>query len=306
MPLDPNARLAIEARAAAETISYELMTVEDARRQSLRLLALLGPAEPVQQIEDREIPGPLGPIPIRIYTPSGQTPFHILIYFHGGGWVLGNLDTGNVLCCQLANRIGCVIVSVNYRHAPDHQFPAATEDAYAAVQWIAEHGATFGGDPQRIVVSGQSAGGNLATVVSLMIRDRGGPRLAGQVLWAPVTNHHFDTPSYWENAQGYILTRPQMLWFWGHYLKTEADGAHPYASPLQASDLSRLPPAFVATAEFDPLRDEGNAYAERLRAAGVSVAHTCYAGMIHSYLGPQAFEDVVAFLRRAFAADYRR
>ncbi|MCA1553083.1 MAG: alpha/beta hydrolase, partial [Chloroflexi bacterium] len=191
-------------------------------------------------------------------------------------------------------------VSVNYRHAPEYKFPAAPEDAFAATEWVAQHAATFDGDAKRLAVGGVSAGGNLAAVVALMARERGKPHLVFQLLVVPVTNHAFDTESYDTNADNYGLTRDSMHWYWNHYLARESDGDHPYASPLRARDLRHLPPALVMTSEFDPLRDEGEAYAARLRDAGVPVEHIRYAGMVHSFWGETSLDDMARALRRAF------
>jgi acetyl esterase len=201
-----------------------------------------------------------------------------------------------------------VVVSVNYRLAPEHKFPAALEDAYSATKWIAENAADLSGDSNRIAVGGDSAGGNLAASVSLMARDRHGPSIVFQLLIYPVVNHAFDTASYTENAEGYWLLRDDMRWFWNHYLRDEQDGRNPYASPLRAENLASLPPAFVITAEFDPLRDEGEAYAARLRESGVPVKLTRYDGMIHDFVNigelsqsRVAIDEAAAELRKAFA-----
>lgn len=301
MPLHPDAQAFLEQRDAAGARPVEELSVAEARAQSVRLIYLQGRPQSVAHVEDREISGPRGPIPIRVYSPDGSGPWPMLVFFHGGGWVLGNLETVDIGCRQLTHAIGCLVVSVNYRHAPENPFPAAAEDAYAATAWAAANAAALNGDASRMAVGGQSAGGNLAAVVALMARDRGGPRLVHQYLNVPVTDYNFDTPSYQKNAEGYGLTRAGMVYFWNHYLADPNDGAHPYASPLRAADLSGLAPAHVVTAEFDPLRDEGNAYAARLRDAGVPVVHTCYAGMVHGFQGAQAFEDVVRELRRALS-----
>lgn len=300
MPLHPLAQAFLEQRAAAGEQPLETLTVEAAREQSLRLSQLLGPGEEVAHVEDRVIAGPGGDIPLRIYTPTGQGPLAILVYFHGGGWVIGSIETVDTTCRALANGVPCLVVSVDYRRAPEHKFPAAVEDAYWAAKWVAAEASSFKGDAGRLAVGGVSAGGNLAAVVARLARDRGTPRLIYQLLAVPVTNFDFDTPSYQANASGYGLTRSGMQWFWNHYLSTAVDGQQPDASPLRAPDLRGLPPAFVMTTEYDPLRDEGDAYAERLRAAGVPVAHKCYMGMVHVFLGPEATPDMSRHLRRAF------
>lgn len=301
MPLHPDAKAFMDERTAAGSRPVNELTVEAAREQSVRLSKLLGEGEAVAHVEDRLIPGPHGEIPIRLYTPQGDGPFPVLVYLHGGGWVVGNLETVDFTCRHVCNAANCIVVSVNYRHAPEHKFPAAADDAYAATQWVSDNAVSFNGDPKRIAVGGASAGGNLAAVVALMARARGTPQLIYQWLMVPVTDYSFDTPSYRENAEGYGLTRDGMRWFWNHYLPTEADGQHVYASPLRAADLSGLPPAFVMCAEYDPLRDEGEAYALRLREAGVPVVYKCYEGMIHGYLGPEAMDDAARELKTAFA-----
>jgi acetyl esterase len=236
-----------------------------------------------------------------VYTPFGEPPFPVFVYLHGGGWVLGGLDDTDAVCRAIANAACCLVVSVDYRLAPEHKFPAPAEDAYHATKWIAQNSASLGGNGDPVAVGGMSAGGNLAATVALIARDRGGPPLRCQVLNVPVTDFSFDTPSYRENGKDFLPTRNEMRWFWGHYLATPADGADPYASPLRAPDLCGLPPALVQTAEYDPLRDEGRAYADRLRAAGVPVRYKCYEGMLHMFQGPEALHDMVSYLRQAFA-----
>jgi len=300
MPLHPLAQAYLEQRAAAGEKPFETLTVAAAREQSLRLSKLLGPSEAVVRVEDRLLPGPSGHIPIRIYTPAGPGPFPVLVYYHGGGWVMGSIETADGTCRALTNAVPCLVVSVDYRLAPEHKFPAAVEDAYAAAAWIAAEAGSLNGQAGRLAVGGVSAGGNLATVVARQARDRGTPHILYQLLTVPVTNFDFDTPSYQKNASGYGLTRAMMEWFWAHYLPAAADGQHPDASPLRAPDLRGLPPAFVMTTEYDPLRDEGEAYVQRLRAAGVPVTHTCYAGMVHVFPGPKATMDMARHLRAAF------
>jgi acetyl esterase len=300
MPLHPLAKGFLDERAAmGERPAHEL-SVEAARAQALRVALAMGPGEPVARVEDRLIPGPRGDIPVRLYGPAGPGPFPALVYFHGGGWVVGSLETADRFCRMIANAVGCIVVSVNYRHAPEHKFPAAAEDAYAAIRWSAEHAGAFRGDPMRVGVCGTSAGGNLAAVVALEARDRGGPPLCYQLLIVPVTDFSFETPSYREHADGYGLAADTMRWYWQHYLSRPTDGLHPLASPLRAASLRGLPSAFVATAEFDPLRDEGEAYAARLKAAGGPTTSRRYSGMVHGFLGPDANTDMAHALRRAF------
>ena len=290
MPLDPQAKALLAQLAASGAPPYHQLPVEEARRLMLVRIPAAEP-EAVASVEDISISGPGGPLGLRIYTPNGTHPFPVLIYFHGGGWVMGSLDSHDAACRGLANAAGCIVVSVDYRLAPEHKFPAAVEDSYAATLWVAEHGDSLGVDAKRIAVGGDSAGGNLAAVVALMARDRGDPYLAFQLLVYPITDYSFDTPSYQENAEGFMLTKADMVWYWAHYLRSDADGQNPYASPLRAEDLRGLPPALVITAELDPLRDEGEAYAARLKQAGVRVKHTRYQGMIHGFFSRAAILD---------------
>jgi acetyl esterase len=311
MPLDPQVQAYLDTLASAGEPPQHTMSVEDARAGYLGRAALAGEPLVVGSVENCEIPGSESQIPVRIYTPEGKGPFPLLVYFHGGGWVLGNLDVHDAVCRALTNAASCITVSVDYRLAPEHKYPAAPEDCYAATRWAAENASSFNGDARRIAVGGDSAGGNLAAVVTLMARDRGGPKLAYQLMIYPITNYSFDTPSYQENARGYSLTKDDMVWFWDHYLPGEDDGKRPYASPLQAQDLSNLPPAMMITAEYDPLRDEGEQYAVRLQEAGNQVTLMRYNGMIHGffrmgdvlYQGKKAIEDVAAGLRSAFGIE---
>ena len=286
MPLDPIARTVIEQFAAAGP-PIGTVPAPEAREASKARRPVIANPEPVHEVTDRAIQGPAGDLPVRIYRPSANAGLPVLVWFHGGGWVLGDLDAADPTCRSLANESGCVVVSVDYRLAPETPFPGAAEDAYAATVWVSEHAAEIGGDPTRIAVGGDSAGGNLAAVVCLVARERGGPRIVHQGLVYPVTDHALDTPSYEENAEGYLLTRSGMQWFWDQYLGDQ-DRSHPYASPLRAGDLSGLPPAIVITAEFDPLRDEGEAYAARLRECGVATALHRFDGMIHGFFGMSA------------------
>jgi acetyl esterase len=244
--------------------------------------ALNGPAAPVAAVGDRVVPGPAGELPVRVYTPEGEPPFPIVVWFHGGGWVVGTLDTYDPLCRALAAAVPAVVVSVGYRLAPEHPWPAAVEDAYAATLWASRNAAGLGGAQDRLAVAGDSAGGNLAAVVALGARDRGGPAIAFQLLVYPALDAAGGTASWRDHAEGFHLTAAGMRWYWDHYLGG-ADGRAPDASPLRAAFLSGLPPALVIVAEHDVLRDEGEAYAARLAGAGVAATATRYPGMVHGF-----------------------
>jgi acetyl esterase len=288
MPLDEDMKQVLDLMAPQGTPDFTSFTVEQLRANMGALMVAQGDPEPVGRVENRSFPGPGGDVPIRIYSPAGAGPHPVLVYFHGGGWVLCNLDTHDGTCRSLCNQAGCVVVSVDYRLAPEHKFPAGLEDCYAATRWVAERAATLGVDSARIAIGGDSAGGNLTACVALVARDRGGPGLVHQLLVYPVTDATFETPSYQQNAQGYFLTRDAMEWFWNHYLRGDADATDGYAAPLRARDLAGLPPATVITAEFDPLRDEGEAYGRRLREAGVPTRIERYDGLIHGFFGMTA------------------
>jgi acetyl esterase len=261
--------------------------------------------EDVGAVVNRTVAGPAGgEVPVRIYSPAGTASqlLPALIWFHGGGWVLGSLDSADFICRGIANRAGCRVISTEYRLAPEAAFPAAVDDCLAVTRWVAADAAELGVDANYIAVGGDSSGGNLAAVVALLARDRGGPSLVFQVLVYPITNHRFDTPSYRDYADGYFLTRDAMVWFWSHYLADANDGNSPLASPLRAATLSGLPPAIVVTAEFDILRDEAEAYAARLRAEGVAVDLVRYDGQIHGFFGNAMIDDGIAAIDRVSAA----
>lgn len=308
MPLHPQVKKVLEQMTAAGPPLHHLSPTE-ARQAILAMRATKGEPEAVGKIEDRLIPGPGGQQAIRIYTPNGRGPFPVLVYFHGGGWVVGSIETVDASCRALTNLVGCIVVSADYRLAPEDRFPAAVDDCYAATRWAALNAASFYGDPTKLAVGGESAGANLAAAVALMAQERGTPSLAAQLLFYPVLNYAFDTPSYRENAEGYFLTKEMMAWFWRQYLRDETDGDNPYASPLRARHLRGVAPALIFTAEFDPLRDEGAAYATRLREAGVPVEYTCCGGLIHGFMGMAkvvepagtALERAAAGLRAAFS-----
>ncbi|WP_244605533.1 alpha/beta hydrolase [Halorussus marinus] len=311
--LDPEAVAVIEEIEAAGVPEWSALSVAAARRVEDEVFAGDDPPD-VDFVRDLAIPGPetgadagggaaADGIPIRVYRhadPDDDPP--VLVYYHGGGWVVGTLDSIDGVCRRLARRGECVVISVDYRLAPEHPFPAAVEDAEAALRWAAANAGVFGGDPDRLAVGGTSAGGNLAAAAALRAshdatrsgerrpttreraRDAEGPALARQFLLYPITDYAFDTDSYAENGDGPLLTERDMRWFWDNYLRSEIDGANPYASPLRAPDLSEVAPATVVTAGFDPLRDEGIAYADRLADAGVAVRHDHFPDQPHGFL----------------------
>lgn len=305
MPLSAKSKEFLEMFAASGAPTLGTVSVPETRAAFDGIAAFGGPPVPVAKIENRKIPGPGGEIPIRIYTPEGKSPLPVIVYFHGGGWVIGTLETHEPVCRHLAKQAGAVVVSVDYRLAPEHKFPAGPDDCYAATSWVAEHAAEIGADASRLAVGGDSAGGNLAAVVSLMARDRGEPKIRLQILVYPVTDHSYETASYRENAKGLLLEKDSMVWFWDHYLASASDGANPYASPLRAKDLKGLPPAIVVTAEFDPLRDEGEAYAKRLDEAGVRVKMKRYGGVIHGFAMMTGVFDEAAQVVADVAAEIR-
>ncbi|MFC5969735.1 alpha/beta hydrolase [Halomarina salina] len=285
--LDPAVRDVVDRFDREGVPEWHAMSVDCARRVEDEVFGG-GDGPAMDLVRDLAFDGPSGDVPVRIYRPDADAdaPMPVLVYYHGGGWTLGNLDSIDGACRELADRTGCLVVSVDYRLAPEHPFPAAVDDAYAAVRWVAANAASFGGDPERVGVAGTSAGANLAAVTALRLREEpvADLELAFQLLLYPITDHAFDTDSYEENADGPLLTRADMGWFWEQYLRSSVDGANPYASPLRARDLSGLPSACVVTAGHDPLRDEGAAYAERLREAGVGVVHDHYPTMCHGFL----------------------
>jgi len=306
MPLDPQVRRLLDRIARANLPPINTLPTAKARQQMIDASAALGKPESVDSIEDRTVPGSGGAIPIRIYKPAGEQ-LPIVVYFHGGGWVLGNIDTHDGYCRALANASGAIVVSVDYRLAPEHKFPAAVEDAYDAVRWVSENAIAIGGKSGPLAVAGDSAGGNLAAVVPLMARDRSGPSIGCQVLIYPITDHNLDTASYREFANDHFLTRDAMRWFWDEYCESDTDRDQACLSPLRAEDLQGLPSALVITAGYDPLRDEGEAYAKKLRQAGVAVALTRYDGMIHGFTrrfdlldkAREALDEVADVIRNA-------
>jgi acetyl esterase len=308
MSLDPQAKSFLDTIAGFGGPPLEQLPLAEARKVPLGMIEFGGPEESVAEVQNRTIPGPGGPIAVRVYRPVKKEILPALIFFHGGGFVICNLDTHDRLCRSLANASGCAVISVDYRLAPEHKYPAAVEDAYAATKYVAEHAAEFGVDPSRIAVGGDSAGGNLAAVVSLLARDRRGPKLKFQLLIYPLVDFNDQSPSMQQFGQGdHFLTKEGMDWFKKSYLASADAAREPLASPINATDFRGLPRAMVMTAECDPLRDQGEAYARKLEAAGVPVELKRYEGMIHPFLtlagiidaGKTAIADAAAAVRGA-------
>lgn len=297
MPLHPQAQALLQQMAAQGLPAPESMTVAQNRALIGDLADLGGPPEQVARVVDTSAPGPAGDIPVRVYVPQGSPSregaalLPTLVFYHGGGWVIGDLDSHDGVCRALANRAGAVVASVGYRLAPEHRFPAAVDDAYAALVWAAQRIGEYGGDGTRLAVGGDSAGGNLSAVVAQIAKERGGPALRFQLLIYPATDRHDDSPSMKQNAKGPLLSRAWMEWFTGFYQSGPDDGMDPRMSPARATDLSGLPPALVVTAEFDPLRDQGAAYAAKLADAGVAVQHLPVEGMFHGFIQMTAVLD---------------
>jgi len=290
MPLDPSAEVMIQLLADVG-MTFTADATPESRREAM-IAATANPAfpkHPVQDVIDRAIPGPDGEIPVRVYTPSDAADLPLIVFFHGGGWVTGNLETHDQVCRLLCDDVGAIVMSVDYRLAPEAKFPAAADDCIAAYEWALQHASELGADGRRLAIAGDSAGGNLAAVVALLARERGFPQPALQLLVYPVTDHEFESASMIENASGYFLEAESMRWFWGHYARTDDDFTDWRLSPMQANDLSGLAPAVVITAEFDPLRDQGEAYGERLRGSGVPCEIMRADGLIHGFFGMHDF-----------------
>jgi acetyl esterase/lipase len=287
MPLDPHAKRLLDMLAMTGSIGALRLSVNDRRDLFRKLMSPSGSNVPIGRIEDRALPGPGGPINIRVYTPIATLANRLpgLVYFHGGGLVAGSLDTHDSVCRALANETGSRLISVDYRLAPEHKFPAAVMDGYTAAIWVVEHVAELGIDRGRLAVAGDSAGATLAAIVCHLARRAQRVHFAAQLLLCPITDFAAETESRSDFAKGYMLDKAMLHRDREHYLPAGTDPTDPRISPLRASDLSGLPPAFVHTAEFDPLRDEGRAYADRLARAGVKVNYSCHEGMIHLFYG---------------------
>jgi acetyl esterase len=309
--IHPQARAILDRIVASGEPPLETLSVEAARAVAdPRVIRTAGKGPEVGAVEDRAIPGPAGQVPLRLYRPKssgGTGPLPVLLYIHGGGYVLGNLDTADAICRELVVRAGCIVVSAHYRLAPEHKFPAAAEDCYAAALWTARHAAALGGDPRRIAIGGESAGGTLTAVITQQGRDRGELGFVLQIMVYPSTDVGATFPSHLRLAEGYFLTPRKMRWFHDHYIRDASDAEDPRASPLRCKDFTQLPPALVITGGLDPLVDEGAAYADKLAAAGVPTVYRCYEGWPHGFMywagteaHARAFDEMAAALRRSF------
>ena len=306
MALDPSFRALLDRAAVLDT--FDIRQVEPAQlRQLMKLITVAdGPLEDVASVDGLTIPGPAGDIPARVYRPADppSAPPAVLVWYHGGGFTIGDLDTADPTCRKLANRAGALVVSVDYRLAPEHPAPAPVDDAWAALRWVHEHAGDIGGDPNRLAVGGDSAGGTLSAVVAVLARNAG-IELRHQLLIYPATDLTMSYPSHDENAFGFMLTRDMVLWFYDKYLGPSGDPKDPLVSPLFTDDVAGVAPAHVLVAEYDPLRDEGVAYAERLRAAGVAVELNHYDGMLHGFFQMAAMTPVADAAVTSAAANLR-
>ena len=289
MPVDPQLQPLLDLLATSGAPSITTLQPDAARAL---MAAMRGNARDVEvhTIADQTAPGPAGDVPVRVYSPAGEGPFPLLVWFHGGGWVLGSVEESDPVARGLSVAGECVVASVEYRLAPEHPFPAGLEDCWAALRWCVENADELRVDPARVAIGGDSAGGNLAAACTVLARDAGGPQLCFQLLVYPVVDFDATTRSMVDNAEGYLLTVEVLQWFYDHYTHPD-QRTDPRAAPLRAEDLSGLPPALVITAEYDPLRDEGEAYGRRLIEAGVPTTISRYDGMIHAFFSMTAFAD---------------
>jgi acetyl esterase len=309
--LDPQARALIDLMVERGVPPTHTLSPAEARRMYLERRGFTQPEPPaVGAVRDLSVAGGAGPIPARLVMPASATPPPVLVYFHGGGWTIGDIDTHDVLCRQLCAASGAAVLSIDYRLGPEHRFPAAFDDCLAATRWLQREGADLGVDVGRLAVGGDSAGGNLAAAVAIALRDGGDRAPCFQLLIYPATDMRAVAPSHTSNGQGYLLTADSFVYYRGHYIEDPADWADWRASPLLAPGLSRLPPALVLTAGYDPLRDEGRQYADALSAAGNRVQYVCFERQIHGFItmgrvideANTAVDLCAAALRRAFAA----
>jgi acetyl esterase len=285
MPLDPQVSTLLQTMNDPGAPPIHALSLETVRHLVDSVGTMSGEVVPLADIRDLTIPGPTGVLPIRVYTPPGLNPLPVLLFIHGGGWATGSIEGYDRLCRHLAAQSGSLVVSVGYRLAPEHPFPAGLDDCYTAAVWLAKNAASINGDATRLAIGGDSAGGNLSTVVTLLAKERSGPQIRYQVLLQPMTDYYEPgTPSLQEYAEGYFLTREALIRFWQHYLPDTSKALTPYAAPLRAKSLAGLPPALIITAEYDPLRDEGERYASRLQEAGVLVTLKRFDGMIHPFM----------------------
>ncbi len=308
MTVHPQIAQALQALAEANLPALETLTPAAARAQMVAMIkARGGVAAPIGRAEERVAPGPGGDIPLRVYWPNAAGPLAMVVYFHGGGHVIGSLDTHDIIARNLCAGAEALVVSVDYRMGPEHRFPAAVEDAWAALRWVVEAAPTLGADAARVAVCGDSAGANLAAVAALMARDAGGPAIRLQALIYPVADYNLTGDSYQRYATGYgVVTRAAMEWFRSHYLPRPGDADDWRASPIKAANLAGVAPAIIVTAECDVLRDDGQSYAEALRAAGAPVEYKEYPGMIHGFFGLAPAVDDAADAQRHVAAALKR
>jgi acetyl esterase len=305
MPLHPQAAAFLSIYYGTNPASRDGLPPSVTREQLIHQAIIFPDCPLPARTEDRILEGNSGRFRVRVHTPHGSPPFGGCLYFHGGGWVLGGIETHDDLVRRLVHESGCVFVSVDYPLAPEHKFPVPIEDSFLALNWLVEHATEFGVDPQRIAVAGDSAGANIAAVLCLMARDRGGPRIARQTLIYPITDCDFERKSYRDNGKGYFLSLREMKWFWKQYVQTPDQMTNPYASPLRAASHADLPPAYVVTAEFDPLHDEGVEYAVALQQAGVPTVLREFSGMIHGFVKRWDTFDDARTATRELGADLR-
>ncbi|HEV8420229.1 MAG TPA: alpha/beta hydrolase [Actinomycetota bacterium] len=313
MGVHPQVQALLEELISSGRPSSMSLPLPDGRRNFDELFQSLSSSAEVERTEDRIVPGPAGEVRVRVYTPSGKPPLPVVVFFHGGGWVFGGIEAYDGLCRALASASRAVLVTVAFRLAPEHRFPAGLQDCYSVTEWVHANHAELRGDPARLAVAGDSSGANLAAAVALMARDRGGPPIAFLLLAYPAVDPEMASPSYRENGEDPFLSRAEMVWYWDQYLASGGDRKDPYAAPLHAENLEGLPPTHIVTAGFDVLRDEGEALAARLREAGVPVTLRRYDDMVHGFLimgryldtARQGIEDVGRLLRQALATPVR-